>query len=100
MRLPGTFLNQSSDTKIKVKIGQNLKIKSTVKGLREVCSREVTLERFLCSREVTLERLLKGGYTGTVSLLKGGYTGTVSLLKGGLLKGGYTETVSLRGDYT
>ena len=33
MRLPGTFLNQSSDTKIKVKIGQNLKIKSTVKGL-------------------------------------------------------------------
>ena len=34
MRLPGTFLNQSSDTKIKVKIGQNLKIKSTVKGLR------------------------------------------------------------------
>ena len=33
MWLPGTFLNQSSDTKIKVKIGQNLKIKSTVKGL-------------------------------------------------------------------
>ena len=32
-RLPGTFLNQSSDTKIKVKIGQNLKIKSTVGGL-------------------------------------------------------------------
>ena len=31
--LPGTFLNQSSDTKINVKIGQNLKIKSTVKGL-------------------------------------------------------------------
>ena len=34
MWLPGTFLNQSSDTKIKVKIGQNLKIKLTVKGLR------------------------------------------------------------------
>ena len=34
MRLPGTFLNQLSDTKIKVKIGQNLKIKSTVKGLK------------------------------------------------------------------
>ena len=34
MWLPGTFLNQSSDTKIKVKIGQNIKIKSTVKGLR------------------------------------------------------------------
>ena len=33
MRLPGTFLDQSSDTKIKVKLGQNLKIKSTVKGL-------------------------------------------------------------------
>ena len=33
MWLPGTFLNQSSDTKIKVKIGQNIKIKSTVKGL-------------------------------------------------------------------
>ena len=33
MWLPGTFLNQSLDTKIKVKIGQNLKIKSTVKGL-------------------------------------------------------------------
>ena len=33
MRLPGTFLNQSSDTKIKVKIGQNLEIKSTAKGL-------------------------------------------------------------------
>ena len=33
MRLPGTFLNQSSDTKIKVKIGRNLKIRSTVKGL-------------------------------------------------------------------
>ncbi len=33
MQLPGTFLNQSSDTKIKVNIGQNLKIKSTVKGL-------------------------------------------------------------------
>ena len=32
MWLPGTFLNQSSNTKIKVKIGQNLKIKSTVKG--------------------------------------------------------------------
>ena len=38
MRLPGTFLNQSSDTKIKVKIGQNLKIKSTVKGLRRKIS--------------------------------------------------------------
>ena len=36
MWLPGTFLNQSSDTKIKVKIGQNLKIKSTVKGLKLV----------------------------------------------------------------
>ena len=39
MRLPGTFLNQSSDTKIKVKIGQNLKIKSTVKGLSKQCAK-------------------------------------------------------------
>ena len=36
MWLPGTFLDQSSDIKIKVKIGQNIKIKSTVKGLSRV----------------------------------------------------------------
>ena len=62
MWLPGTFLNQSSDTEIKVKIGQNLKIKSTVKGLRTTQESEPhptkkVLNLLLGIEEVVLFRL-------------------------------------------